>query len=99
MSDNQSRARASAQVINAPRAAPVSAGPDAFMREHEMADSILRLLIAHSRYGANTDADRLPLIQHVTVLLAHEVAERVERIRGNDAARAFRRALARRAAS
>jgi hypothetical protein len=69
------------------------------MREHEMCDALLRMLIAHSRYGANTDADRLGLIEHVVVLLAHEVGERVERIRGNDAARAFRRALVRRAAS
>jgi hypothetical protein len=65
------------------------------MREHEMADSVLTLLIAHSRYGANSDADRLPLIQHIVVLLAHEVAERVERIRGKDAAKAFRKALSR----
>jgi hypothetical protein len=65
------------------------------MREHEMADSVLTLLIAHSRYGANSDADRLPLIQHVVVLLAHEVGERVHNMRGKDAAKAFRKALAR----
>jgi hypothetical protein len=97
---NKSSRAPQGQVINpAKRAAPVSAGPDAFMREHEMCDALLRMLIAHSRYGANTDADRLGLIEHVVVLLAREVGERVERIRGKDDARAYRRALARRAAS
>jgi hypothetical protein len=76
-------------------AAPVGGGPDSFQREHEMCDALLTLLIAHSRYGASTDADRLPLIQHIVTLLAHEVGERVERIRGKDAARAFRKALSR----
>ena len=60
-----------------------------------MCDALLRLLISHSRYGANTDADRLPLIQHIVVLLAHEVGERVHNIIGNEAGRAFRKALAR----
>jgi hypothetical protein len=60
-----------------------------------MSDALVTLLIALSRYGARSDDQRLPLIQHITVLLAHEVGERVERIRGKDAAKAFRRALAR----
>ena len=60
-----------------------------------MCDALLRLLIAHSRYGANNDADRLPLIQHIVVLLAHEVVQRVHNISGKDAAKAFRRALSR----
>ena len=86
----------SRQVMNSPpRAAPVSAGPDPFQREQEMCDALLRTLIAHSRYGASTDADRLPLIEHIVVLLAHEVAERVHNINGKDAAKAFRKALSR----
>jgi hypothetical protein len=60
-----------------------------------MCDALVTLLIAHSRYGADTDAGRLPLIQHIVVLLAHEIGERVERILGRDAAKAFRKALAR----
>ena len=82
----------SAQV---PCAIPVSAGPDPFQREHEIADALVTLLIAHSRYGAGSDADRLGLIMHITIIIAHEIGERVARLRGNDAARAFRRALAR----
>jgi hypothetical protein len=73
----------------------ISAGLDPWQREHEMADALLRLLIAHSRYGVERDADRLGLMQHIVVLLAQEVAERVERLLGKDAARAFRRCLAR----
>jgi hypothetical protein len=84
---NKSSPQASAQALNSRL--------DPFQREHEMADGILRLLIAHSRYGASSDADRLPLIQHVVVLLAHEVGERVHNMRGKDAAKAFRKALAR----
>jgi hypothetical protein len=72
-----------------------SGGLDPFQREHEMCDALLRLLISHSRYGADSDGERLPLIQHIVVLLAYEVAERVERMRGKDAAKAFRKALAR----
>jgi hypothetical protein len=60
-----------------------------------MADGILRLLTAHSRYATNADADRLPLIQQFVVLLAREVAERVHNINGKEAGRAFRKALAR----
>jgi hypothetical protein len=92
---NKSSSRASAQVLNSPRAAPVSAGPEPFQREHEMCDALLRTVIAHSRYASRTDADRLGLIAHITILLAHEVAERVHNINGKDAARAFRKALAR----
>ena len=78
-SSNPSRARAGAQVLNSPRATAVSAGPEPFQREHEMCDALLRLLIAHSRYGANNDADlALELMPHI-----------------KDAAKAFRRALSR----
>jgi hypothetical protein len=61
-----------------------------------MADSNLRLLIAHSRYGADSDCERLPLIAHIVVLLAHEVGVRVHNISGKEAGRAFRKALSRR---
>ena len=74
---------------------PVSAGPDPFQREHEIANALLTLLIAHRRFGVARDADPLPLIQHIVALLTHEISERVERMRGKDAARAFRKALAR----
>jgi hypothetical protein len=80
----------------APCAAPVSARPDPFQREHEIADALLTLLIAHSRYDVSNDAGRLGLIQHIALLLVHEIAERVELLRGKDAAKAFRRALGRR---
>jgi len=76
-------------------ALPVSAGPDPFQREHEIADALVTLLIAHSRYGVANDADRLGLIQHITIIVAHEVGERVERMHGKDAAKAFRKALGR----
>ena len=59
---NQSSPRASAQVPNS--APPASADPNAFRREHEMCDAVLTLLVAHSRYATNADADRLGLIQH-----------------------------------
>jgi hypothetical protein len=95
--------RAAARIVRTPGAhaqvsfaVPVTAGLDPFQREHEIADALLTLLIAHSRYGVSRDADRLPLIEHIVVLLAHEVGERVERMRGKDAARAFRKVLARR---
>jgi hypothetical protein len=78
------------------RALPRSAGRDPFQRESELADAVLRLLVAHSRYGVSTDAGRIALVAHITVLLAHKIAKRVEQLRGQDAARAFRRALARR---
>src|SRR5262249_42895707 len=100
------RARAAAALSNGERAMgviraarnprQVGTGPDPFQREHEFADALLRLLIAHSRYGASNDADRLPLVEYITILLAHEIAERVEQLRGKDAARAFRKTLARR---
>lgn len=93
--DNQSTHRGSAQVLNSRKCAPVSAGPDPFMREHEMCDALLRTLIAHSRYATNADADRLGLVAHITLLLAHEVGERLHNMRGKDAGRAFRRALSR----
>jgi hypothetical protein len=54
------------------------------------------LLIALSRYAGVSDADRLGQIQHLTVLLAHGIADRVRLMRGTEAARAFRKALARR---
>ena len=83
------------QAPNSPRAMPISDGPDEFQREHEMCDALLRLLIAHSRYATNSDAERLPLVAHIVVLLAHEIAERVHNINGKEAGRAFRKALAR----
>jgi hypothetical protein len=94
--------RAAARIVRTPGAraqvsfsVPVTAGLDPFQREHEIADALLTLLIAHSRYGVSRDADRLGLIAHITILLAHEVGERVHNINGKDAARAFRKALAR----
>ena len=77
----------------------VSAGLDPFQRVHEMCGALLTLLVAHSRYATNADADRLGLIQHIVVLLAHEVGERVHHINGKDAAKAFRKALARKGAA
>jgi hypothetical protein len=78
-----------------------SAGLDPFQCEHELADAIVTLLIACSRYGnsdeqARDTAERFATLQHVTVLVAHEVAGRVRDLRGEDAAAAFRRALGRR---
>jgi hypothetical protein len=62
---------------------------------------VLTLVVAASRYGggdtrARPTAKRLATLQHVTLLVAHEVAERVRALRGNEAAAAFRRALGRR---
>jgi hypothetical protein len=85
--NNESRARWRAAL---------SAGPEPFQREHEYADALLRLLIAHSRYGASNDANRLGLVQHVAILLVRAITERVERVRGKQAAKEFRKALARR---
>jgi hypothetical protein len=69
--------------------------PDPFQREHEIADALTRLLIAHSRYGADSDPERLPLIERITILLAQAIGERVESIRGKQAGREFREMLAR----
>jgi hypothetical protein len=53
------------------------------------------LLVALSRYAGVSDADRLGLIQHLTILLAHGIADRVRLMRGVEAARAFRKCLSR----
>jgi hypothetical protein len=79
----------------------ISAGPDPWQREHELSEAILTLLIACSRYGdgdasIRSTEDRLALIQHVTLLLADQVAVRVRCLRGKGAASAFRKALGRR---
>jgi hypothetical protein len=78
------------------KAAHARSRRDPFQREHEMCDALLRTLIAHSRYAVRRNADRLGLVAHITILLAHAVAQRVHNINGKDAANAFRRALARR---
>src|SRR5262245_4193640 len=67
-----------------------------FQREHELAGALLTLAIATTRYGSRNDNQRLALLQHVIVLLAHEVGERVEHLHGKDAAKALRKSLARR---
>jgi hypothetical protein len=92
---NQSSPRAGAQVLNPAPRAHARTGRDPWQREHEMCEGLLRLLIAHSRFAVRPNADRLGLIAHITILLAHEVAERVHNINGKDAAKSFRRALAR----
>jgi hypothetical protein len=79
----------------------VNVGLDPFQREYELADAIVTLFIACSRYGnsnkqARDTAERFVTLQHVTVLVAHEVAERVYAVRGKDAAAAFRKVLGRR---
>jgi hypothetical protein len=75
----------------------VSGGLDPFQREHELADAIVTLLIACSRYGSKDDDGRLDLLAHVTLLVAHAVAERVRDLRGIKAGAAFRKALGRHA--
>ena len=70
------------------------ANTDPGQREHELSDALTTLLIAVSRYGGRSDADRLELIQHLTVLLAHGIADRVRLMCGTEAASAFRKALA-----
>jgi hypothetical protein len=95
------------QQHHGPRVTPgghrlaVSAGLDPFQREHELADAIVTLMIAASRYGdsdeqARDTAERFATLQHVTVLVARDVAERVHALGGKDAAAAFRKTLGRR---
>jgi hypothetical protein len=74
---------------------------DPGQREHELSEALVTLLIAASRFGDDNDAvrptaDRLDLVAHVTLLVAHEVAERVRALRGKEAAAAFRKALGQR---
>jgi hypothetical protein len=91
------------QEHHVPRVTPgghrlaVSAGLDPFQREHELADAIVTLMIGASRYGSKDDDGRLDLLAHVTLLVAHTVAERVRDLRGIKAGAAFRKALGRRA--
>jgi hypothetical protein len=80
-----------------------SGGLDPFQREHELADAILTLMIACSRYGAGDDkpretGDRLATLEHITGLVTDEVAERVCHLRGKQAATRFRAQLRRRRA-
>ena len=68
---------------------------DPGQREHELADALLTLLIACSRYGINdkrpcSTADRLETIERVTHLVADQVAERIRNLRGQQAADQFR---------
>ena len=70
----------------------MSANLDPFQREHELADAIVTLMIASSRYAA--DGDR-PTCSRITLLVAHAVAERVRDLRGSGGSR-IRKALGRR---
>jgi hypothetical protein len=88
-----STAGTAGQDINPPRA---DANVEPWQREFELADAVLTLLIAASRCGGRSDADRDAILQHVTVLVAARVAERVHRLRGKEAAAALRKALGRR---
>ena len=71
------------------------ANAEPWQREHELANAVVTLLIAVSRYGGRSDADRLAVLQHIA-LVAYELAERVRDVRGVAGAAAFRRALGRR---
>jgi hypothetical protein len=78
-----------------------SAGLDPWQREYELSAAILTLMVACSRYGTSDvkpreTEDRLATLQHVTLLVANEVTERVRNIHGKPAAAAFRKALGRR---
>ena len=78
----------------------VSAGLYPWQREHELAEAILGLMIAISRYGANDDkardtAERLASLEHITLLVASGVAERVRKLHGKQAETALRKALGR----
>ena len=72
---------------------------DLGQREHELADAVLTLLIAVSRFGSKDDADRLAVLEQVAQHLADGVAERVCALRGVEAGQQFRKALARRSQS
>jgi hypothetical protein len=74
---------------------------DPRQREHELSEALTSFLIAVSRYGGNNTrprltAKRLDSLQHITVLVAHAIAERVHNISGKKAAAGFRKALGRR---
>lgn len=71
---------------------------DPGQREHELADALTTLLIAVSRYGSSARKPRdtkarLDTLQHVTILVADGVTERVAAIGGKRAAAAFRARL------
>ena len=71
---------------------------DPGQREHELADALVTLIIAVSRYGGSARKPRdtkarLATLQHVTILVADGVAERVGAIGGRRAAAAFRARL------
>ena len=74
---------------------------DPWQREHELSEAVLTLMVAASRYGGGDKrprptAKRLATLQHITLLVAHGVAERVHNVLGARAAAAFRKALGRR---
>src|SRR5262245_55129984 len=62
--------------------------------DHELADGILTRVVAFARRGG-ARAGRLTVIARVTLLIAAEVVERVERQQGKQAATEFRTQLGR----
>jgi hypothetical protein len=107
--NNQSSRATSGQVLNAARGAaatppPVSGGTlDPGQREYELADALMTLVIAVSRYNnsaavdrATPTAERLVFLRRLTTLLAQGVAERVEKLEGKPAAAEFRKGLGKR---
>jgi hypothetical protein len=56
------------------------ANVDQGQREYELADAVLTLLIAASRYSGASDADRIIVLKRVTKLVARSVAERARNI-------------------
>jgi hypothetical protein len=64
---------------------------DPEQREHELADAMLTLLIAVSRYGSGDKrprptAKRLATLEQVTALVAAGVGERIRAVRGKKTA-------------
>jgi hypothetical protein len=68
---------------------------DPHQAEHELAEAIITLLIAVSRYGTNDrrarpTAKRLATIEHIAMLVVGEIAEHIDNINGKTAARRFK---------
>jgi hypothetical protein len=72
---------------------------DPNQREHELADALLTLIIALSRYGDNDQQAqlraRLAVIAAIAVQIADEVAARIGKLEGEAAAQQFRGRLGR----